>query len=1088
MRNVSLSTLVLRGLRYHWRSHLAVAAGAAVTAVALTGALAVGDSLQATLRRMVDTRLGRTTHVVASTQGTCTQALADTLHAALGVPVAPVYQRLGSALADGGRRRAHHVVINGVDRRFWATGVGGDGAVACSAGEAVINRSLAGTLGVQKGDQIVVKFQAEHVLPMEAPFSGPERNRESLRLRVAAVIGPEASGDFSLKAEHYAVHNVFVPLQTLAAACGTPGEATALLVADAADVRVGETVGSIWSLDDAGFYVRPVEDGRTLEIHADRIFLSDLVVSSIVEAFPGARPMFAYFVNSIACGDSVTPYSFVSTPPVRDTLGDSDILLNSWTAQDLAAGAGDTVVLSYYVPKALWGLREERDTFTVAGVVPQNAPWSDSTLMPPFPGLADAGSCTEWEPGTPIELDRIRPKDEAYWERWRGTPKAFVGFRSAQRSWRNRFGSATAVRVPTHDTLTAAAARGVLRGALGRVSVGLIAVPVRAQVEWSVSQGTSFSSLFTGLSVFLIGAALVLTGLLFSFTLQSRSRDYRALVAAGYSRRHLSLLFLGEGAVAACAGAAVGACASPAYAALVLVGLNTIWGVIAQTPTLELHVTALSMGAGAAETVAVACAAMLLSVRTQVKTLYGATRRQTRGVRTGVRRNAWYTGAAAAAAAALGLVALPVAPEGTGAAEVYFGAGSLMLAAGLMAFHAALTRRQGRSARLSVVRLAFTNVSRRRGRSVAAASLFASALFVIGTMSLFRLEGPPDPRDPQAGTGGFWWYGETVTPFDGATVSEDSLGLVDNGSGGSRMLAMRLREGDDASCFTLNRVARPPLVGIDAGLMDSQPRFTVTALHDSGYRSHPWHALLDKTPTDVVPGFADQSAIEWGLGLSLGDTLFYTNERGVPLKVVLVGGLATSVFQGRVLIDERRFAEQFPGISGYRLVLAESAAGREEAVRSAIERRLDDAGVDLQSAASRLASFTEVENTYLAIFSMLGALGLLLGSVGVGIVVMRNALERRGELAALRAQGFTTAHVRRLLLLEHAEIFGSGIVIGLTASLVSVLPSVLGSTHDTAVGGTLLTTALVAVCALISTWAAATWAGSGAVLATLSND
>ena len=47
-----------------------------------------------------------------------------------------------------------------------------------------------------------------------------------------------------------------------------------------------------------------------------------------------------------------------------------------------------------------------------------------------------------------------------------------------------------------------------------------------------------------------------------------------------------------------------------------------------------------------------------------------------------------------------------------------------------------------------------------------------------------------------------------------------------------------------------------------------------------------------------------------------------------------------------------------------------------------------------------------MENTYLSTFQTLGALGLLLGTVGLAAVLLRNALERRRELALLRAVGY----------------------------------------------------------------------------------
>ncbi len=46
---------------------------------------------------------------------------------------------------------------------------------------------------------------------------------------------------------------------------------------------------------------------------------------------------------------------------------------------------------------------------------------------------------------------------------------------------------------------------------------------------------------------------------------------------------------------------------------------------------------------------------------------------------------------------------------------------------------------------------------------------------------------------------------------------------------------------------------------------------------------------------------------------------------------------------------------------------------------------------------------TTVQNTYLSAFQLLGTLGLLLGTIGLGISQLRGAMERRSELAAMRA-------------------------------------------------------------------------------------
>ena len=72
-----------------------------------------------------------------------------------------------------------------------------------------------------------------------------------------------------------------------------------------------------------------------------------------------------------------------------------------------------------------------------------------------------------------------------------------------------------------------------------------------------------------------------------------------------------------------------------------------------------------------------------------------------------------------------------------------------------------------------------------------------------------------------------------------------------------------------------------------------------------------------------------------------------------------------------------------------------------------LEEALADSGRAASSCrAQRLAAFHRVENTYLSTFQSLGGLGLVLGTIGLAAVLLRNVLERRRELALLRAVGY----------------------------------------------------------------------------------
>ena len=85
-----------------------------------------------------------------------------------------------------------------------------------------------------------------------------------------------------------------------------------------------------------------------------------------------------------------------------------------------------------------------------------------------------------------------------------------------------------------------------------------------------------------------------------------------------------------------------------------------------------------------------------------------------------------------------------------------------------------------------------------------------------------------------------------------------------------------------------------------------------------------------------------------------------------------------------------------------------------------------------------------MENTYLGIFQTLGGLGLLLGSAGLGIVILRNVLERRGELALLQAVGFQHSALQSLIIIEHSLLILLGLLIGTVSAVVAVLPEGAG--------------------------------------------
>jgi hypothetical protein len=250
----------------------------------------------------------------------------------------------------------------------------------------------------------------------------------------------------------------------------------------------------------------------------------------------------------------------------------------------------------------------------------------------------------------------------------------------------------------------------------------------------------------------------------------------------------------------------------------------------------------------------------------------------------------------------------------------------------------------------------------------------------------------------------------------------------------------RLASGDDASCLNLNRVSTPPVLGVDPEELKDRFSFVTRTDHLDG--EQPWLTLQQELPGGVVPAIADETVIKWGLGMEVGDTLHYVNSRGKDMDLLLVGGLAPSVFQGRVIISNEHFLEHFPENSGTHVFLVEGAMSDTVAIRTEIERGMRDFGWDMELAARRLAEFNSITNTYLSIFLVMGALGLLLGTFGLVVVLSRSIMERRQEIALLKAVGYGRKTIRRLVVREYMILLLMGIGSGFLTAIIATLPSI----------------------------------------------
>ncbi len=1113
--------LILQSLRYYWQAQLAVALGAAVGAAVLIGALVVGDSVSHSLTRMALARIGQVHLALNAHDRFFSDELARRVSDQLNAPVAPVLHRLGIAATGDGSARANGVNLLGVDQRFWQLAphdvhdANHDGAPPNPGpGEAAINQRLAQQLNVREGDRIVIRVEQPGTLPRDMPLASDEDVTIALPVRIIAVIGDEHFGRFSLQANQTPPFNAFVSLPWMQAQISMSGRANMLLAGhgDAAAPptfpEANRAVQLQWRASDAEIELLPARNDTQQELRSRRVFLDAPIQHAAVQIpHDGAVGILTYFVNSLTINDTSTPYSMVAAIGTLDDdaslpdeyaqlvppdMHDDEIVINTWLADDLNAAVGDTIVMSYFIIGPQRKLIEVTGTFRVRAIVPIEGLAADQQLMPAYPGIADADHCRDWKPGTPIDLDRIRDKDEAYWDDHRGTPKAFITLKAGQRMWANRFGSLTAVRYVTNQP--AADIERALLAHLEPAQVGLIFTDVRQPALNASAQALDFGALFLALSFFLVVAALLLTALLFVFGVEQRSASIGTMLAVGFQPRQVRRLLLGEGLALSIVGAIIGTGAGLLYTRAVLAALASIWRDAVGTSDIAFHAEPRTIVIGIVSSITVSMLAIAWTLRRQgrqpVRQLLASGASSGAALFTAHRSRFASVIAAICLVAAIAIAAFAPSDSAQAAAGAFFGSGALLMFAGIALSKWWLGRAaaHANTAALSIAAIGARSAARRSGRSLATITLLACGVFLLLAVGAFYRTPVDDPTIRSSGTGGFTLLGEAQLPLlhDLADPrSREELGLDADELTGVDYVPLRVREGDDASCLNLNRAQQPRLLGVEPELLASRGAFDITSVLPQ-FSVNDWSILNVALDGDALPAIADQATVQWALQTKLGATIDYIDERGRTFSVQIVGVIADSILQGNLIVAEDRLLERFPSVTGYRMLLIDAPPDRAADVSAALTRALEDVGMQVTPTRDRLAAFNAVNNTYLAIFQALGALGLVLGSVGLGIVVLRNVLERRQELAMLRAVGYRASAIRWLVFSEHTLLLAMGLLVGLLAAAVAVAPT-LG-----AIGGSHLPTGLAIAAVLISgllwVYAATTFATQGSPRAALQQE
>lgn len=1072
---------ILASLWHHRRIHLAVVAGVAVATAVITGALLVGESVRGSLRDLALEGLGHIDTVLIAEQP-FRAALADELQNSLATQknfdrTAPLLVVPGSLTTTGKKnttRRATQLSIIGHDTRFWQFDTQLSPALLAD-NECAITRSVATELNVSLGDEVLLRLPMPSNVPADSTLGEKVDTTTTRRLKVAAVLPNQGLARFSLRPSQQSPRNVFVSLQSLQKTLDLSGKINMVAIASKNTSSTSSQQALRQSLKptlaDFNIRVEQATDFDYLRITGDRLVLPPALVATAQKTFPQAhvQPAITYLANTITVGDRKIPYSIITGIDSTTTLGplfdlagqpmvlaDDEIVLNAWAANDLQAQVGDTVAIAYYEPETTHGQLHEAPPLKLRlrAIVPlKNADHSkttanDSLLTPSLPGVTDQSSINDWD--LPFQLvETIRSQDEDYWDQYSTTPKAFISYSLAQQLWKTRWGTDSVLRIPASSNLTLNTLHQQLRP--DPAALGMTLLPIKQQSLLAARGTTSFEGLFLGFSFFLMASALLLIALLVRLGVESRAAEVGVLSATGWSVRKMQCHWMAEAAVVAFLGAMLGTAAGIAYARLMIHGLSIWWVAATVTPFLKLHVPPQSLFIGHVIGIVVALATIWLALRKLVKLparqlLAGDCTSANDTIGIPSRTKGWLSAVLFATAFVITLIALGL--QGETQAGAFFGGGALVLTSLLIWLRQTIRQSSDTAPRsLSLAGLAIRNARRNSSRTILSVGLAAIASFLIVALSAFRL------APTEQGTGGFDLIATADQPihFDLNTpTGREELGFSDDDN---RQLAQttiygfRVHQGEDASCLNLYQTSQPTMVGIPKSFYTDN-LFGWASTVNTPKDQTPWDLLDEKLSPDsndrpTLPVVLDKNTATYSLHLAgIGATFTIRDAFDRPATLQVVGLLAGSVLQGKILTGEANLTRLFPENNGQSLFLIRRSDHSPPAGQLAalLESQLEDYGFDAISTQNKLVDFLAVQNTYLSTFQSLGALGLLLGALGLAVAQLRSVLERRGELALLRAAGFRRRRLAEMVLGENIVLLLGGLTIGSAAALVAVLP------------------------------------------------
>ncbi|MCW3785276.1 ABC transporter permease [Plebeiibacterium sediminum] len=997
---MKVKDIIQKNLVFYARYFKLVGLAILISVAVIVGSLVIGDSVRSSLINRVNERLGDTQTVVFAHQSFLNNDFCeDSIFGS---------SARGILLTNG------FISVNGSLLPVMVWGVND---MEISNGSAKVNEALYQELNFQPGNAIVLRLPAQGLVPSGSLFV-TENYTTSLRLELSTIVNAEHGGNISLKNEQTLPLNIFVSREELAETMGVHGKINLIL----SDLNVTSAdIEKKWNYSISGLSISQHHNFK--EITSDRVFLQKEVLANIQHNNSSINRIYSYLANSIDLNKSSIPYSFVSAVDQyqNEKLKRDEVILSDYTAKRLNANVGDQVNISFYISQDFKTLQSDSVLLRVKKIVPLSELRSDSTLSADFPGISDVDRCTEWDSDLPINMDLITPEDEHYWEMYNSTPKAILPYEAIANKWGNDYGYATAIRV--YDS-------AANLKSLTPDMFGVQTFHPRESGIYAAKNGVDFAGLFMSLGFFIIISAMLLMIIPVSEMMIQRKSELQLLNALGYTPQKLKKMIWLESAPVVLVSSIMGVIAGVIYTAVIMWLLGTYWKGATHTEGFSVYPHWITLIAGL-------LTGILISLFILRRVIAKNINEKTRKIKAHTQKLKRKKGLVIIVSSLTVLIALYNLIIATSLALFSVVGLLLMITFALLGDYIICSKGKTSTHQFNDEKMIFRTLLANRKQALLSYFSLAFGVFIVFSVGLNRQDFSNSSKLENA-TGGYTLWCESSIPVyhNINTISgREKLNLQDL-QDETQILQCLKYSADEASCLNLNKVSTPSVLGVDLKSLLSGPMQVQNNIYD--LKGDDLHNQLKVENNKVIPALVDATVLQWSLGKTLGDTIYYTGSDGQEYPVLLAGTLPNTIFQGYILVDQSLFSKVWETTKGSELFLLNTEPDHLQEVKTLVSQALHEYGVRVTTTNDRLKQFNTVTDTYLTIFLTLGGIGLLLGIFGFIIVIRKNLSIRQKEIELYSTLGFLGFKIKDILYRENRIVPLYAIATGLFSALIGI--------------------------------------------------